>query len=136
VFPAVLFVLAVTGVALATPGLGIIEAPVQARGTNAERLNVHSKAGIKLQTKLSVDFVTQKIVIGPGGTTGWHSHPGPRARDDQVGRADARVRKRHVLPGAEYEAGESFVDRGDEMSHRRSTSGGKPRVLGDLPRAR
>jgi len=48
---------------------------VHARGTNAERLNVHSKAGVKLKTKSSVDFVTQQLVIAPGGTTGWHSHP-------------------------------------------------------------
>ena len=63
------------GIALATPGIGIISAPVHARGTHADRLNVHSKAGVKLQTKSSVDFVTQQIVIAPGGTTGWHIHP-------------------------------------------------------------
>jgi hypothetical protein len=39
---------------------------VHARGTHAELLNVHSKAGVKLKTKSSVDFVTQQIVIAPG----------------------------------------------------------------------
>ena len=38
---------------------------------------MRSKAGVKLQTKQSIDFVTHQIVLGAGGSTGWHSHPGP-----------------------------------------------------------
>ena len=58
------------GVALATPGIGVLSAPVHARGTNADLLNIHSAAGIKLKTKRPLDFVTQQITIAPGGTTG------------------------------------------------------------------
>src|SRR5688572_12229707 len=65
------------GTALATPGVGIIRAPVHARGSHPAKLNVHSHAGVRIRTRSPVDFVTQEIVIAPGGSTGWHSHPGP-----------------------------------------------------------
>ncbi len=65
------------GVAVATPGIGILSAPVHARGTLAEHQVVNSKSGVHLNTKGSVDVATQQIVIAGGGSTGWHSHPGP-----------------------------------------------------------
>ena len=77
VFGAMVLLPLLAGIALATPGVRVISAPVWARGTHADLLNVHSKAGVKLQTKEPVEFVTQQIRIGPGGTTGWHSHQAP-----------------------------------------------------------
>jgi quercetin dioxygenase-like cupin family protein len=60
------------GVALATPGSGFKERTVIARGTLAP----HFK--IKLQDSSSPgDVVVQKFVLGPGGQSGWHVHPGP-----------------------------------------------------------
>ena len=105
------------GIALATPGIGIISAPVHARGTNAELLNVHSKAGVKLQTKESVDFATQQIVIGPNGTTGWHSHPGPVLVTVKSGELTLVYADDETCEGRTYTAGQSFVDRGDEIVH-------------------
>jgi hypothetical protein len=107
----------VVGVALATPGVGIIGAPVHARGTNAELLNIHSEAGIKLKTKSSVDFVTQQITIAAGGTTGWHSHPGPVLVTVKAGALTLVYANDPTCAGHTYRAGESFVDRGDENVH-------------------
>lgn len=105
------------GIGLATPGIGVISAPVHARGTHAELLNVHGKAGIKLRTKSSVDFVTQQIVIAPGGTTGWHSHPGPVLVTVKSGELTLVYADDATCEGRTYRAGESFVDRGDEVVH-------------------
>ena len=105
------------GTALATPGIGIIGAPVHARGTNAELLNIHSKAGIKLKTKSSLDFVTQQITIAPGGTTGWHSHPGPVLVTVKAGALTLVYANDPTCAGRVYSVGESFVDRGDENVH-------------------
>jgi quercetin dioxygenase-like cupin family protein len=107
----------VTGVALATAPSGIISAPVHARGTNADVLNVHSKAGVKLQTKSSVDFVTQQIRMAPGGTTGWHSHPGPVLVTIKSGQLTLVYADDATCEGRTYGPGESFVDRGDEIVH-------------------
>jgi len=62
----------VAATALATPGTGFKERTVMARGT----LGPHFK--IKLQnSSLPGDVVVQKFVLGPGGQSGWHQHPGP-----------------------------------------------------------
>jgi hypothetical protein len=110
-----LFVL--VGVALATPGAGVLGAPVHARGTNADELNIHSAAGIKLKTKGALDFVTQQITIAPGGTTGWHSHPGPVLVTVKTGELTLVYADDPTCQGRVYGAGQSFVDRGDETVH-------------------
>jgi mannose-6-phosphate isomerase-like protein (cupin superfamily) len=111
------------GIALATSGVGIISAPFHARGTNADLLNIHSKAGVKLQTKSSVDFVTQQIVMAPGGTTGWHSHPGPVLVTVQTGELTLVYADDTSCVGRTYRAGESFVDRGDAIVHTARNTG-------------
>ena len=113
----VLGLFAIVGTALATPPIGIIAAPVQARGTNADELNLHTAAGIKLKTKSSLDFVTQQIRIAPGGTTGWHSHPGPVLVTVKTGALTVVYASDPTCSGRTYTAGQSFVDRGDENVH-------------------
>jgi quercetin dioxygenase-like cupin family protein len=112
-----LTVAVMAGLALATPGIGILASPVHARGTNAQLLDVQSKAGVTLQTRSGVDFVTQQIVIAPGGTTGWHSHPGPVLVTVKSGELTLVYANEATCQGRTYRAGESFVDRGDEVVH-------------------
>jgi len=68
--------LAVFGVAaLATPGGGFTATP-STRGTLAADAKANA-GGIKFQTKNAVDVVSgQMITYGPGGFSGWHTHPG------------------------------------------------------------
>jgi quercetin dioxygenase-like cupin family protein len=49
---------------------------VFAKGTMSERVKV-STPNIKAKFKKPPDFIVQENVIDPGGSTGWHSHPGP-----------------------------------------------------------
>ena len=105
------------GVALATPGVGIISAPVHARGTIGDRQVVNSKSGIHLKTKGSVDVATQQIVIAGGGSTGWHSHPGPVLVTVKSGSLRLIYSDDTTCEGTVYEAGDSFIDRGDEVTH-------------------
>jgi len=63
-----------TGVALATPAAGITVTSL-ARGTFSEHIKVKT-SNIKAKIKPS-SFVVDQLEIDPGGTTGWHSHPGP-----------------------------------------------------------
>ena len=103
-------------VALATPGFGVLSAPVHARGTLEENLIVNSKSGVHLKTKGSTDVVTQQIVIAGGGHTGWHTHPGPVLVTVKRG-ALRVIYAGDDCGGTVYEAGESFVDRGGENVH-------------------
>lgn len=109
------------GAALATPGGGILGAPVHARGTleptTGGNLIVNSKSGVHVKTKGSTDLVTQEIRIAPGGHTGWHSHPGPVLVTVKAGSLQLIYADDTTCEGTVYEAGDSFVDRGDETVH-------------------
>jgi quercetin dioxygenase-like cupin family protein len=105
------------GTALATPGVGVVRAPIHARGSHADELHVHSHAGITLESASAVDFVTQEIVIAPGGTTGWHSHPGPVMVTVKSGELTLVYADDSTCEGTTYREGQSFVDRGDEIVH-------------------
>jgi quercetin dioxygenase-like cupin family protein len=113
--------LLLVGTAVATTGSGIIRAPVQARGTleptTGQVLAVNSKSGVHVKTHGSVDLVTQEIAIGPGGHTGWHSHPGPVLVTVKEGSLRLIYANDASCQGSVYEAGDSFVDRGDENAH-------------------
>lgn len=105
------------GVAVATPGIGILSAPVHARGTLDEHQVVNSKSGVHLKTKGSVDVATQQIVIAGGGSTGWHSHPGPVLVTVKSGALRLIYADDPTCTGTVYEAGDSFIDRGDAVTH-------------------
>jgi quercetin dioxygenase-like cupin family protein len=72
---------ALTGTALATPPSGIVSAPVLARGSFMTPVDIKFKVLDGHEDVINVtdarETVMQQIVIGPRGSTGWHSHPGP-----------------------------------------------------------
>ena len=64
--------------ALATPPAGVTVTPLAPTGTFGE---LHAKAKIgdweaKIKTKGLSDVYFTQVTIQPGGTLGWHSHPG------------------------------------------------------------
>jgi quercetin dioxygenase-like cupin family protein len=61
--------------AAATPPAGVT-AELLARGTIARAAHVRV-AGGRLQTRGPVDVATVHVTFQPGGSTGWHTHPGP-----------------------------------------------------------
>lgn len=99
------------GIASATPGAGVQPPVVHAAGALLPD-GVHASAdGIKLQTKdpSAVSVVT--LTLEPGGTTGWHSHPGVAviAVTEGVGElysADCSSQT--------FRAGQAFVETGDD----------------------
>ena len=117
VIGALLLLPLLAGTALATPGVGVVRAPVHARGSHADELHIHSHAGVTLETASPVDFVTQEIVLEPGGTTGWHSHPGPVLVTVKTGELTLVYADDSSCAGTTYRGGQSFVDRGDETVH-------------------
>jgi hypothetical protein len=106
----------VAGIALATPGVNVLSAPVHARGAHDDRVSIYTDA-IHLKFKQPMDFATQQIVIGPGGTTGWHSHPGPVLVTVKTGELTLVYADDKTCEGRTYTAGQSFVDRGNETVH-------------------
>lgn len=75
----------VAGLALATPTIGAWYNVILSTGTVNH--DVHARAHValpgteegfsaELETEGAANFIQQEIKFSPGGTTGWHNHPG------------------------------------------------------------
>ena len=82
-----LIILGISAVALATPPSGIVLNQILARGAALDDIDEKIKQGnnpdqggeewhLKVQTHGATDFYVQHLVVGPGGYSGWHTHPG------------------------------------------------------------
>ena len=60
-----------------TVASGFVSTPV-ARGSS-DAFHIRSTDGfdVEIKAKDSTDFAVSNVVVAPGGTSGWHSHPGP-----------------------------------------------------------
>lgn len=61
--------------------------------------------------------VVQQIVIGPGGHTGWHSHPGPVVVVIKTGALTFYSSEDPTCTGRTYTAGQAFIDSGQGHIH-------------------
>lgn len=105
------------GNALAT---SVISATAEtARGPLVDRpLDVNWKFApatkVKLETQGEIDVAVQRIVIAPGGTLGWHSHPGPTVVTIKQGTMSF-YHAEMCTEEIEYETGDSFSNMPDEI---------------------
>lgn len=119
---AALLVVGVAGTALGTPGSGVLSAPILARGDFTQAVDVKFKIGTDLGTVVSNapdagEVVVQQITIAPGGTTGWHSHPGPVVVVVTAGALTFVDEEHGVCTETTYSAGTAFVDPGQGHAH-------------------
>lgn len=110
-----------TAVLLATPGSGVLSATVFARGAFADPVDVKFKIGPDdrhvIQANNAQDTVMQQIVLGPGGHTGWHSHPGPVVVIVKAGALTFYSSEDPSCTPRTYTAGQTFVDSGQGHVH-------------------
>jgi len=105
------------GNALATtPSLFTAET---ARGPLVDRpLDVNWKfapeSKVKLQTQGPIEVAVQRVVVAPGGTLGWHSHPGPTLVTILSGTMSFYHAEDCTME-VEYRAGQSFSNLPDEI---------------------
>ena len=59
----------------------------------------------------AADFAVQQVTLGPGGATGWHTHPGPALVLVRSGEFTLYNAEAGCTPTT-YKAGQSFVDAG------------------------
>ncbi len=64
------------GVALATPPSGLTS-QLLARGAAGEFRITDRSTGLKIDAKSPTDVALVRATLAPGGSTGWHGHPGP-----------------------------------------------------------
>ena len=109
------------GAALATPPSGIVSATVLARAAFVDPVDIKFKVDGGQQEVIHVrdawDTVMQQIVIGPGGSTGWHSHPGPVVVLVKSGELTLYSSEDPTCTGRTYSAGQAFIDSGQGHVH-------------------
>jgi quercetin dioxygenase-like cupin family protein len=102
-----------TQAAVATPPSGITR-EVLAQSTVARHATIVVKRG--------TDVVVQHITVAPGGTTGWHSHPGAAVILVKSGAFTLYRAKSHRCVGHTYTAGTGFVERPGDVHIGRNES--------------
>ena len=107
--------------ATATPPSGIT-AQLLARGTIAHASQV-GVAGIKLQTRGPIDVATVHVTFQPGGSTGWHIHPGPALVTVKTGQLTLHRTKGCTT--RTFAAGQTFLEFGpNDVNLTRNETGG------------
>jgi len=119
---ATVMVLVFAGSTLGTPGGNVISAPILVRGDFTDRVDVKVKFERDGSTIVSNapdagEVVVQEVTIGPGGTTGWHSHPGPVVVVVKQGTLTYIRADGGVCSATPYSAGTAFVDPGQGHAH-------------------
>jgi hypothetical protein len=107
--------------ATATPPSGIT-AQLLARGTIAHASQV-GVAGIKLQTRGPIDVATVHVTFQPGGSTGWHVHPGPALVTVKTGQLT--LHRTNGCTTRTFSAGQTFLEFGPkDVNLTRNETGG------------
>lgn len=107
--------------ATATPSSGVTT-PLLAKAVT-DALNLHAKSipaddwGADIQTRGLTDMYAVENQFAPGGTTGWHSHPGPSLILVVSGSVTDYSSNDPSCAGVTYTAGQSFVDDGGSEVH-------------------
>lgn len=111
------FAVAGTALAVHAPVIGPVLTDI-ARGTLATRVD-YERGGIEVETKGPVDIVVQELTVpkatatSPGGSAGWHSHPGPVFVVVRSGTLS--VWDKHCVKRT-YSKGQSFFEAGPRHS--------------------
>jgi quercetin dioxygenase-like cupin family protein len=101
---------------LATPPSGVTPTLI-AKGS-FEEFDAKAKTGdwkSRLTTKGSSDLEVLEVRIAPGGTFGWHSHPGPSMVIVKSGTATFYLGDDPTCSPHVVQAGQGFVDHGGDV---------------------
>ena len=117
---------ALANVAVATPASPNVVGTVWARAGFADSVDItlrvrdgrghHGKREV-IHVRQAGDTVMQQIVLGPGGHTGWHSHPGPAIALVKSGELTLYSADDPTCMGRPFGLGQAFVDSGQGHVH-------------------
>jgi quercetin dioxygenase-like cupin family protein len=105
--------------ALATPQVGVTPTQV-AMGSFGEidvKTNNFPPHKVRLKTKGNSDVYVIRNSFAAGGSSGWHTHPGPSLITVTTGEITAYEGDDPTCTPTVYRAGEGFVDPGDGHVH-------------------
>jgi quercetin dioxygenase-like cupin family protein len=108
--------LVIGGIVLATGSTGISSEPAVTGSLDPVDLNV--KTGdwkVQLRTKGMTDVTTVVNHVAPGGSFGWHSHPGPSLIIVKAGTITFYHGDDPTCTPDAYHAGQALVDTGNDV---------------------
>jgi quercetin dioxygenase-like cupin family protein len=112
---------AFAGGASATPAAGLTTTILAKSPIDRIHVRVHSGPPANWRIKLKTHGVSDGYVVdnklAPGGTTGWHSHPGPSLIFVVAGTVTNYEGNDPTCTGQDYTAGQAFVDEGGGDVH-------------------
>jgi quercetin dioxygenase-like cupin family protein len=119
---AVFFAVAVyAGTVLATPQSGVTTSTVAKSAFDEIGINAHTLPASEWQARLKTQGHSDVYVVSnkfaPGGTTGWHSHPGPSLIFVVSGTISNYHGDDPSCTPDTYSAGSGFVDAGGDDVH-------------------
>jgi Cupin domain len=125
---AVVAALAVAGTVLATTQVGVTTTPLATKISFGEiDVNTHTIPADTWQLRLKTHGLSDGYVvdnkIAPGGTTGWHRHPGPSLIMVIAGTVTNYESDDPTCTGHPYSAGQGFVDSGEGVHTLRNEGG-------------
>jgi quercetin dioxygenase-like cupin family protein len=113
--------LALGGIVLATPATLVTTTPI-ATGTLSP-VNLNIKTGdwkLDLRTKGDSDVIMTESRVGPGGSFGWHSHPGPSFSVVKSGTLSFYRGDDPTCTPEIYQAGDVLIDPGNVVHNGRN----------------
>ena len=94
--------------ARSTPPPGVTT-KILGSGTTLAGFTIHVD-GIKVESKATAGFTVAHLTFAPGGTTGWHAHPGPVLVIVKTG--SVTKYSAQDCTAQTYTAGQAFVENG------------------------
>lgn len=101
---------------------GVHITPLSA-GTIGSKVDAHS-AGIEIETHGPRDMLVTSIVVDPGGSFGWHSHPGPVLVAVGKGTLTVYDATKHGCQRSTVTAGDAFIEDGHHVHLARNEGSG------------
>jgi quercetin dioxygenase-like cupin family protein len=122
-----------SGAAQTDEAHGVHITPLSA-GTIASKVHTHS-AGIEIETHGPRDMLVTSIVVDPGGSFGWHTHPGPVLVAVSQGTLALYQPHGSRCPRSTVPAGQAFIEDGGDV-HLARNEGSTPVELNAIFLAR
>lgn len=123
-------VTAVAGIAMATPASGVTSTTI-ASGSLAP-INFLVRNGnwsAKIRTKGQTNLTVVENRVAPGGSFGWHSHPGPSLVIVKSGTLTFYEAEDPTCTPAVHSAGDAYVDEGTDVHVARNETGAEAVVI-------
>ena len=115
---------AAVGIASATdPSIGVVAHVDKAQLPDDIRSNAD---GVKFQTKVPTEATVLTLTVDPGASTGWHTHPGLAIISVTEGTGTLYSTD---CSSQEFDAGEAFIEDGDDAPTLFLNEGITPAVL-------